>query len=81
MFTQTRMVDSMYVNHSNNRSHWFPLLKYKQIHLFRRYMYSNASHMMFFVSDIYRYFSISLGKVSGDFGLFKMVIDTMIILK
>ena len=36
------------------------LFKHKQIHLFRGYLYSNASHVMLFVSDIYRYVPIRM---------------------
>ena len=42
-------------------------LKYKQINLFRGYHYSNVSHLMPFVSDMYGYVPIKLGKASRNF--------------
>ena len=48
----------------------FLLLKCKEIHLFRRYLYSNASHLMLFASDSYKYVPIRFGKVLDDLELF-----------
>ena len=44
-----------------------------KIKICKGYLYSNASHLMLFVSDIYRYVPIQISNISGDISLFKLI--------
>ena len=50
----------------------FLIMKKKKFRLCKGYFYSNASHIMLFMSDIYRYIPIQISNVSGDKNLFKL---------
>ena len=48
------------------RSNKFFILIAEKIRICKGYLYSNASHLMPFVSDIYGYVPIWISNISGD---------------
>ena len=51
----------------------FFILEANKVRICKGYLHSNASHMILFVSDIYRYVPIWIGNISGYISLFKFI--------
>ena len=51
----------------------FFILKAKKARICKGYLYSNASHLMQFVKDIYRYVPVQINNISGDSSLLKLI--------
>ena len=48
-------------------------MKTKNVRICKGYLHSNASCLILFVSDIYRYVSIWISNVPGDINLLKLI--------
>ena len=66
------MVDNNYAINIYVKSNRILILKAKQVRVCKGYLYSNAFHLILFVSYIYRYVSIWISNVSGYTRLFKV---------
>ena len=51
----------------------FFILKARKVGIGKQYLYSNTSHLMLFVSDIYRYVQMQVSNISEDISLFKLI--------
>ena len=49
------------------------ILKVKNLMICKGYLYSNASHLILFVSDIYRHVLIQISNISGDISIYKLI--------